>query len=68
MTVAKNIRVMDLMRVLGTYEASQFVDIGIILGKNSEPDQIKIFKTDKYNNTTNSEYKKFEFKNLNDYI
>lgn len=67
MIVARNIRIIDLIRVLSNYNTTQFVDIGIILGKDSEPDQIKISKTNRPE-ISNFSYKKFELKNLNDYI
>lgn len=67
MTVARNIRVIDLMRVLSNYNTSQFVDITIILGRDNEPDKIKISGVHK-NGTNKDGYSKFKFKNLNDYI
>lgn len=68
MIVARNIRVADLLRVLKNYTDDQFIDIGIIKGERNQPDQIKIFKTTNSVKTPNSSYKKFELKNLNDYI
>ena len=67
MIIARNIRVIDLIRVLGNYNTSQFIDIGVILGENNNPDQIKISKAHS-SESKNYNYKKFELKNLNDYI
>lgn len=71
MIVARNIRISDLLRVLNTYNLSDYVNVGIIIGINNTSDQIKISKssyTDDLAKNKYPQYRKFELKNLNDYI
>ena len=70
MIVARNIRISDLLKVLNTYNFSDYVNVGIIVGIGNTSDQIKISKSSYSENPekVNQKYKKFKLKNLNDYI